>query len=106
MKIRRPGEIWLADLGLAAKPRPVLVVSRSDPDPPRVLYVYVPLTTQHRGSAYEVDLGKLPFMNAPSVANVQGIGSLPDARFIRKLGELPGDQLETVRQAIRFALEL
>ncbi len=42
MKIRTPGEIWLADLGLAAKHRPVLIVSRADPDPPRVLYVYVP----------------------------------------------------------------
>ena len=28
----KPGEIWLADLGLAAKVRPVLVVSRYDPD--------------------------------------------------------------------------
>lgn len=29
------GEIWLADLGLAAKTRPVVIVSRHDPDPPR-----------------------------------------------------------------------
>jgi mRNA-degrading endonuclease toxin of MazEF toxin-antitoxin module len=28
----RPGEIWLADLGLAAKTRPVMIVSRFDPD--------------------------------------------------------------------------
>ena len=56
MKIRNPGEIWLADLGLAAKPRPGLVVSRADPDPPRVLYIYVPLITQDRGSDYEVEL--------------------------------------------------
>jgi mRNA interferase MazF len=26
----RPGEIWLADLGLAAKTRPVVIVSRED----------------------------------------------------------------------------
>ena len=30
----RPGEVWLADLGLAAKSRPVIVVSRHDSDPP------------------------------------------------------------------------
>lgn len=106
MKIRKPGEIWLADLGLAAKPRPVLVVSRADPEPPRVLFVYVPLTTQNRGSRYEVQLGKLPFLDAPSTVNVQGIGSIPDARFIRKLGQLPPDKLEIVREAIRFAMEL
>jgi mRNA-degrading endonuclease toxin of MazEF toxin-antitoxin module len=27
-----PGEVWLADLGLAAKTRPVVVVSRDGPD--------------------------------------------------------------------------
>jgi mRNA interferase MazF len=31
----RPGEIWLADLGLAAKTRPVVIVSREDPDAPQ-----------------------------------------------------------------------
>jgi mRNA interferase MazF len=42
----RPGEVWLADLGLAAKTRPVVIVSRQDPDAPRALAIYVPLTTQ------------------------------------------------------------
>ena len=27
------GEVWMADLGLAAKTRPVVIVSREDPDP-------------------------------------------------------------------------
>jgi mRNA-degrading endonuclease toxin of MazEF toxin-antitoxin module len=52
----RPGEVWLADLGLAAKTRPVVIVSRDDPDPPRALILYVPLTTQNRQSPYEVVL--------------------------------------------------
>ncbi len=42
----RPGEIWLADLGLVAKTRPVVVVSRYDANPPRNLITYVPLTSQ------------------------------------------------------------
>ena len=46
----RPGEVWLADLGLAAKFRPVVIVSRQDPDPPRALIIYVPLTSQDRGA--------------------------------------------------------
>ena len=46
----RPGEIWLADLGLAAKTRPVVVVSREDRDQPRALVLYVLLTTQQSGS--------------------------------------------------------
>ncbi len=39
----KPGEIWQADLGLAGKVRPVVIVLREDPDPPRVLFGYVPL---------------------------------------------------------------
>nr|WP_217650633.1 type II toxin-antitoxin system PemK/MazF family toxin [Spirulina major] len=30
----KPGEVWLADLGLPAKTRPVVIVSRQDPEPP------------------------------------------------------------------------
>ncbi|MCP4459560.1 MAG: type II toxin-antitoxin system PemK/MazF family toxin, partial [Cytophagales bacterium] len=81
-----PGEIWLADLGIAAKTRPVLILSREDPNPPRALSIYIPLTTQNRGSEYEVALGKLPFLHQPSTANIQGVGSVPNARLERKLG--------------------
>jgi mRNA-degrading endonuclease toxin of MazEF toxin-antitoxin module len=62
------------DLGLAAKTRPVIIVSRQDPDPPRSLVLYVPLTTQQRNSPYEVPLPRLPFLDRESVANVQGLG--------------------------------
>ena len=85
----KPGEIWLADLGLAAKTRPVLIVSRLDPDAPRALITYVPLTTQHRGSRYEIPVGDLPFLRQPSVVNVQGIGSLVTPRLERKLDSFP-----------------
>jgi len=48
----------VADLGLSAKTRPVVIVSRFDQDPPRALALYVPLTTQNRLSLYEVPLPK------------------------------------------------
>lgn len=35
----KPGEVYKADLGLAGKVRPVLVVSREDADAPRALTV-------------------------------------------------------------------
>ena len=102
----KPGDIWLADLGLAAKTRPVLIVSRPDPDAPRALITYVPLTTQHRGSRYEIPVGDLPFLHQPSVVNVQGIGSLVEPRLERKLGQLSPAMMAKVKDAIRFALEL
>lgn len=102
----KPGEIWLADLGMAAKTRPVLIVSREDDDPPRALVIHVPLTTQGRGSRYEVELGKLRFLNHPSTANVQGIASIPTVRLERKLGTISADQLDQIKDALRFALGL
>ena len=102
----QPGEVWLADLGIAGKVRPVVILSREDADPPRKLVLYVPLTTQNRHSDYEVDLGKLPFLNEPSVANVQGLGSLPVVRLERRLGVLAPEALERVKQALRFVMEL
>jgi mRNA interferase MazF len=102
----RRGEVWLADLGLAAKTRPVVVVSRDDPDPPRALVLYVPLTTQMRGSRYEVALPRLRFLRQDSFANAQGLGSLPRIRLERKLGVLPRESMDAVQQALRFALDL
>jgi len=101
-----PGEIWLADLGLAAKTRPVVVVSRYDPDPPRALITYVPLTTQYRHSRYEVVLPKLRFLDQDSIANVQGLGSIPKVRFERRLGKLSEDVMTKIKNAILFGVDL
>lgn len=102
----RPGEVWLADLGIAAKTRPVVVVSRHDEDPPRVLVIYVPLTSEDRGSQYEVKMPKLPFLRLEGVANVQGIASLPQRRLERRLGTLPQGVMEQVKNTLRFAMDL
>src|SRR4051812_50015426 len=93
----QPGEIWLADLGLAAKTRPVVIVSRQDPDPPRSLVLYVPLTTQRRDSPYEVPLPRLAFLDRESVANVQGLGSLPTVRLERRIGRLSAATIGQVK---------
>ena len=102
----RPGEVWLADLGISAKTRPVVVVSRYDEDPPRVLVIYVPLTSEDRGSEYEVQMPKLPFLRMEGVANVQGIASMPQKRLERHLGVLPADVMVRIKDALRFALDL
>lgn len=101
-----PGEVWLADLGMAAKTRPVVVVSRRDDQAPRALVIYVPLTSQHRGSRYEVAIPRLRFLREESFANVQGIGSIPEARLEKRLGRLPETSLAEIRNAILFALDL
>ncbi|MGB3765413.1 MAG: type II toxin-antitoxin system PemK/MazF family toxin [Phormidesmis sp.] len=101
----KPGEVWLADLGLAAKTRPVVIVSREDPSPPRALVTYIPLTTQNRGSEYEVAIPKVSFLRQVSFANTQGIGSIPIVRLERKLGDLPESCIDAIYDAIFFALD-
>ena len=101
-----PGEVWLADLGLAAKARPVVIVSRKDENPPRALVTYVPLTTQSRGSQYEVEMPKLHFLREESFANVQGIGSIATARLEKRLGRVSDETLGEIRQALKFGLDL
>ena len=102
----KPGEVWLADLGLAAKTRPVIIVSRFDPNPPRALIVYVPLTTQNRHSPYEIEIPNLYFLDKKSVANIQGLGSLPRVRLERKIGNLPNSVMKEIKEAISFGLDL
>ncbi len=101
----QPGEVWLADLGLAAKTRPVVIVSRQDPNPPRALVLYVPLTTQYRLSSYEIPLPKLPFLDRDSIANVQGLGSIPVVRLERRIGALSTELMAKIKSALAFALD-
>lgn len=82
------------------------MVSLYDQDPPRALVLYVPLTTQNRLSRYEVPLPKLSFLDRESVANVQGLASLPVAHLERRLGRLPTAAMDALKQALVFALDL
>lgn len=54
MALARRGEVWLVDLGLAGKVRPVLVVTVEFSDIERALYGIVPHTTSTRGGRFEV----------------------------------------------------
>ena len=67
---------------------------------------YVPLTTQNRGSLYEIELGNLRFLRELSVVNIQGIGSIPAIRLQRKLGSLSTETPNKIKQALRSALDL
>lgn len=68
--------------------------------------LFVPLTTQNRHSSYEIALPRLSFLNRDSVANVQGLSSLPIVHFERQLGKLTDDVMNKIKQALAFALDL
>ncbi|MEI6392786.1 MAG: type II toxin-antitoxin system PemK/MazF family toxin [Verrucomicrobiota bacterium] len=50
------GDVFIVDLGIAGKVRPVVILSREDNHAPRALAIAVPLTLENRGSPYEVPM--------------------------------------------------
>jgi len=102
----RHGEVWLVEMGMAAKTRPAVVLLAGHLNAPRSLIIHIPITTKHRGSGLEVSLEHLAFLTAGSVANVQGIGSLPVSRFEKSLGALPESDLKAIKAALARACQL
>ena len=104
MKAPQRGEVWLVDLGLAAKIRPCLVLSRPPDDADRALVTLVPHTTSLRGSHYEVAL-RVPFLR-PGGFDAQGIVTVPLAKLLRVLGKLTATQLAEVESRVSLWLGL
>jgi mRNA interferase MazF len=102
----RHGEVWLVDMGMAAKTHPAVVPIADHLDAPRSLIIHIPITRQNRGSELEVPLGHLPFLEPESVANVQAIGSLPSVRFEQHLGIVLETDLKKVKAALLKACAL
>ena len=55
MKSPQRGEVWLVDLGMAAKVRPAVVISVPADDSDRALVTLVPHTTSPRSSRSSAD---------------------------------------------------
>lgn len=104
MSLPERGEVWLADLGFAAKVRPVLVVSVPFADSDYALIQVIPHTTQKRGSQFEVNI-PIRFLES-GVFNVQGMLAVPSSKFLRRLGALSPERLEEVETMMKRWLGL
>ena len=100
------GEVWFAELGMAAKNRPVLVLAYPQSEDARALVVVVPLTSQIRGLRGEVGIGKPRWLPKRSAVNVQGLASFDRHCLARKMGALGEQQMEEVKTALRELLAL
>ena len=92
------GEVWLVDLGMAAKTRPCLVISVPALDADRALTTIVPHTTSPRGSRFEVTLN-IRFLKS-GVFDAQNLVTIPHAKLVRKLGALTDEQMVEVEDAV------
>jgi mRNA interferase MazF len=98
------GEVWLVDLGDAAKVRPCLVISIPALDKDRALATLVPHTTSSRGSRFEINV-RIRFLREGAF-DTQNLVTIPHAKLIRKLGSLSPEQLMAVEDRVRFWLGL
>ena len=100
------GEVWFADLGMAEKSRPVLVLAFPRDNDARSLAIVAPLTSQIRGMRGEVDLGKPRWLPRHSAVNVQGLGSFDHHKLSRRMGTLTKAEMDRVKEALRDLLGL
>ena len=98
------GEVWIVDLGLAAKFRPCLVLSVPALDQDRSLTTEVAHTTSAQGSRFEIAV-PVPFLRT-GVFDAQNLVTIPHAKLIRKLGTLSTEQLAKVEVMVRAWLGL
>lgn len=92
------GEIWLVDLGLAAKTRPGLILSVAFRDDERAVYTYVARTTALRGGRFEVSHTGALFK--PGAFDAQNLGAVPEPKLIKFLGKVSSHTLEQVEAAV------
>lgn len=98
------GEVWLVDLGFVAKTRPCLVLSIPVEDSDRALSTLIPHTTSARGSRFEVSI-KVKYLREGAF-DTQSLVTVPNAKLIRKLGELSEDQMADIEDAVYLWLGL
>ena len=91
------GEVWLVDLGLAAKARPAAVINIPFLDHERAVVTYVPRTTLIRNTRFEVTHQARGFNPGPFDA--QGVGGVPVTKLIRLLGTLDAMTFQQVEIA-------
>ena len=92
------GEVWLVDLGMAAKVRPCLVLSVPLEDSDRALVTLVPHTTAVRQSRFECAVA-VSFLKQGAF-DAQGIVTVPAVKLLRRLGSLKPEQLVAIENAV------
>jgi mRNA interferase MazF len=93
------GEVWLVDLGMAAKVRPCLVLSVPALEQDRALVTLIPHTTSTRQSRFEVPIENR-FLRRGAF-DAQNIITIPTVKLLRKIGVLPNSDLSLVEGSVR-----
>ena len=92
------GEVYMVDLGLAAKVRPCIVISVPLEESDRSLVTLIPHTTSLRQSRFEIAAS--PRFLRPGAFDAQGIVTVPTVRLMNRLGSLSAEQIRAVEKGV------
>jgi len=95
MPVAKPGDVWVVDLGMAAKVRPCLILTSQPKGEDLDVYTVVAHTTAARGSRWELQVPK-PWLDAEGIFDVQRIATVASVKLERKLGELSSREMDGV----------
>jgi mRNA interferase MazF len=98
------GDVWIVDLGLAAKVRPCLLLTDFPTDDELALVTVVPHTTAIRGNKWEHVCEK-NFLQRGAF-HLQQVQSGSIAKLVRRLGGLGDDEMARIAEALRRRLAL
>lgn len=100
------GEVWWVRFPHPIGRRPAVLVSRNQAYRVRASVSVVPLTQTVRKIPVEVPLGPEDGIPKKSVANADGIATVPKAWLEEYLTTLTPANLQALEHAIKFALDL
>ncbi len=105
MPAAKPGDVWQVDLGMAAKVRPCLVLTRQFKGDELDVFTIVAHTTSLRGNHWEVPIPK-PFLDDEGAFDVQRIATVASVKLERKLGELTSGEMDKILDLLAERLRI
>jgi len=95
MPAAKPGDVWIVDLGMAAKVRPCLILTSQPKGDELDVFTVVAHTTSCRGNRWEIGIPK-PFLDSKGAFDVQRLATVASVKLERKLGELTTAELDNI----------
>src|SRR5687768_3883223 len=99
-------EVWWADLPPPLGRRPVLILTRSAAVAVRNQVVVAQITTTVHGLRSEVTLTPADGLPRDCVVNCDVLLTVPKARLTTRIAKLSQGRMNSVAQALKFAMEL
>src|SRR5438094_3097745 len=100
------GEMWWASLAAPAGRRQVLLLTRNAAYAVRTAVTVAPITRTIRSIPVEVPVGLEDGMPVPCVVNLDDVMTVAKTRLLDRITILSNEKMESVAEAIAFALDL